>query len=361
MPAIVNGQRMVVVRVNALSDSARIVREQPRRRALIKKRKKIGIMSRLRADLGADDPLESTPDDALFPGFETVSIDVGETTISARRAGTGPPVLLLHGFPETHLMWHRVAPALAEDFMVVCADLRGYGRSGKPPSRPDHSTYSKRSMALDMTRLMEALGVQRFFVAGHDRGGRVAHRMALDHPDRVARLAVLDIIPTSDVFRLADARLALAFWPWSLLTQPAPLPELLLGSAPEAVVDDALKNWGSRVEDFPDAVRTAYVNALRDAATIHAICEEYRASASIDLQHDDEDEMAERRVACPVLALWSVNGPIDMWYRDAGGPLAIWARRAGDVRGHAIPGGHFFPEGNASDTTSELRRFFQED
>ena len=218
----------------------------------------------------------------MFDGFETVEVDVGGTTIFARRKGGGRPLLLLHGFPETHVMWHRVAPALAQQFTVICADLRGYGRSGCPASAADHAPYAKRSMARDMVTVMERLGFLRFAVAGHDRGGRVAYRMALDHPDRVDRLAVLDILPTETVWERADARFALGYWPWSLLAQPQPLPERILTAVPEAIVDSALGGWGSPAAVFAPEVRAAYVEALRDPAHAHAICEEYRAAATID-------------------------------------------------------------------------------
>ena len=187
----------------------------------------------------------------MFPGFETSIVDVGETTVFIRRKGSGKPVLLLHGFPETHLMWHRIAPQLAEVFTVICADLRGYGASGKPPSTHDHLPHSKGEMALDLIRMMRDQGFTRFAVAGHDRGARVAYRMALDHVDHVERLAVLDIIPTSEAFLRADARFALAFWPWSLLSQPAPLPERMIAGAEEAIVNDALAGWGSDPASFP--------------------------------------------------------------------------------------------------------------
>jgi haloacetate dehalogenase len=294
----------------------------------------------------------------MFDGFSTAEVDVGETTIFIRRKGSGPPLLLLHGFPQTHLMWHRVAPALAEDFTVVCADLRGYGASGKPPSRPDHVPYAKGAMALDMARMMEAQGFSRFSVAGHDRGARVAYRMALDHADRLERLAVLDIVPTGEALGRADARLALDYWPWSLLAQPEPLPERLILADPEIVVDDALGGWGSDRTSFPPEVRTAYIAALRAPDAVHAICEEYRAAATIDLARDTEDRCAGRRIACPVLVLWSEGSGLDKWYDDAGGPLGIWRDWATAVTGRAISGGHFFPEQNSAETISELRSFF---
>jgi haloacetate dehalogenase len=203
----------------------------------------------------------------MFGNLQSTTIDVGATTIAIRWGGTGPAVLLLHGFPETHVMWRKVAPALAEDFTVVCADLRGYGDSGTPHSTPDHAPYAKGPTAADMVALMEYLGFERFSVIGHDRGGRVAYRLALDHAGRVERLAVLDVVPTAEALDRADARLALGYWPWSLLAQPEPLPERLIGAAPEAFVDAALDGWGSNPEIFPPSIRRLYSDALRDPAS----------------------------------------------------------------------------------------------
>jgi haloacetate dehalogenase len=293
-----------------------------------------------------------------FDDFETAEIDTGETTIFVRRAGSGAPLLLLHGFPQTHLMWRGVAPALARDVAVVCADLRGYGRSGCPASTPDHAPYAKRAMARDMVVVMERLGLRRFSVAGHDRGGRVAYRLALDHPERVDRLAVLDVLPTETVWDHADARFALGFWPWSLLAQPEPLPERVLAAAAEAIVDDALDGWGSPARVFPGDVRAAYVHALRDAAHAHAICEEYRAAATLDREHDRTDRTNGRRIVCPLLALWSAEGALGTWYREAGGPIALWRAWGDDVQGQPLEAGHFFPEEAPEQTTEALRRFF---
>jgi haloacetate dehalogenase len=290
-------------------------------------------------------------------GFTAVDIATGETTIFVRMHGRGPPLLLLHGFPETHLMWRGVAPLLAERFTVVCADLRGYGRSGCPPSAPDHGPYAKRAMAQDMVRVMQHLGFARFCVAGHDRGGRVAYRMALDHPDRVERLAVLDILPIETAWQRADARLALGYWPWSLLAQPEPLPERILTAVPDAIIDSALGGWGTPSDAFPAQVRAAYIEALRDPQHAHAICEEYRAAAGIDREHDAADRANGRRVICPLLVLWSANGPLDQWYADEGGPLALW-RAWGDAEGYPVPGGHFFPEQAPEHTAEALGRFF---
>src|SRR5262245_42149403 len=218
----------------------------------------------------------------IFDDFEAVKVKTEATSIFLRRCGTGPGVLLLHGFPQTHLMWRDVAPVLARRFTVICADLRGYGRSGCPPSRADHGPYAKRAMADDMVFVMKKLGFGAFSVVGHDRGGRVAYRLALDHPERVERLAVLDILPIADAWERADKRFATGYWPWSLLAQPEPLPERLVAAAPDAVVDNALGGWGTSADAFSSDVRSAYIDALRDPARVHAICEEYRAAATID-------------------------------------------------------------------------------
>lgn len=255
-------------------------------------------------------------------------------------------------------MWRDVARALSGRFTVVCADLPGYGRSSCPPSAPDHGPYSKRAMAGDMVAVMDQLGFRRFGIAGHDRGGRVAYRLALDHPESVSRLAVLDVLPTSTAWNRADARLALAFWPWSMLAQPAPLPERLLAGAPGAVVDDALSQWDTPTSTFPPEVRAAYVDALRDPGHIHAICEEYRAAATIDRDHDGADRVAGRRIHCPVSVLWSAKGGLETWYGDAGGPLALWREWADQVEGRSFAAGHFFPEERPDETASVLGTFF---
>src|SRR5438093_43611 len=239
----------------------------------------------------------------MMDDFETTEIPTGETSIFARWSGSGSPILLLHGFPQTHLMWRSVAPMLARNFTVVCPALRGYGRSGCPVSTQDHAPYAKRTMAQDMVIVMERLGFPHFSVAGHDRGGRVAYRMALDHPDRIDQAAVLDIVPTENAWERADDRFALDYWPWSLLAQPEPLPERILAAAAEAVVGDALEGWGSPAGVFPREVRAAYVRALRHPGHAHAICEEYRAAASLDREHDRADRAARRRIACPLLVL----------------------------------------------------------
>lgn len=295
-----------------------------------------------------------------FEGFQGAIVDVGATTIALQWGGTGHPVLLLHGFPETHVMWHRVAPALAEEFTVVCADLRGYGASGTPPSTPDHAPYTKSAMAGDMVAVMERLSSDRFSVVGHDRGGRVAYRLALDYGTRVEKLAVLDVVPTSEALDRADARLALAYWPWSLLAQSEPLPERLIAAAPEAFVDAALGGWGSDPEAIPDDIRSLYIDALSDPAVAHAICEEYRAAATLDYDADRQDRAAGRQINAPTLVLWATSGPLDTWYEDDGGPLGIWRAWATQVEGEPLPGGHFFPEENPDGTLAELRAFLRQ-
>lgn len=294
----------------------------------------------------------------MFDDFQLGEIDTEETTIFFRRAGKGKPLLLLHGFPQTHVMWRDIAPLLTKNFAIVCADLRGYGRSGCPASTPDHAPYSKRAMAEDMVCVMEQLGFPRFSVAGHDRGGRVAYRMALDHPGCIDRLAVLDIVPTAMAWKRADADFALSYWPWSLLAQPEPLPERILSAAGEPIINAALGGWGSPVAAFPVEVVAAYVDALKDPAHIHAICEEYRAAATIDREHDEADYLARRRIICPLLALWSARGPVGTWYDREGGPLGLWRLLSDDVNGGVLDAGHFFPEEAPEQTAEALNRFF---
>ena len=290
----------------------------------------------------------------MFDRFERTTIDTGETTIRVRQGGSGPPLLLLHGFPETHLMWHKIAPRLAEDFSVVATDLRGYGESGKPPSTPDHAPYAMRALAHDQVTVMAQLGFGRFFVAGHDRGARCAYRLALDHPGRVMKLAVLDVVPTGETFRRAGMAFALGYWIWSFLAAPHDLPERLLAGNSDLIVDHALDTWAASPTAFPEAIRAEYRRALRDPATIHAICEEYRAAATLDYEHDMADR-GRRRIACPVLALWAKQGVVEAWY-DV---LAIWRDWADDVRGRAIDCGHFLPEEAPEETFAELRAFFR--
>jgi haloacetate dehalogenase len=275
--------------------------------------------------------------------FAETIIDTGEARIFVTYGGNGPPLVLLHGFPEIHLMWRQIAPILARSHFVVAPDLRGYGRSSCPESDPTHSAYSKRSLARDVLAVMATLGHHRFGVAGHDRGGRVAYRLALDHPQRVDRLAVLDILVGSEAWDRADARLALSFWPWSVLAQPAPLPERLLERSADAVVEDAATQWDSPSTAFSPDVRAAYAAALADPDHAHAICEECRAAATIDREHDQADRLAGRKIVCPTLVLWAADSALDTWYGNAGGPLQIWRQWADDVRAKRSKAATSFP------------------
>jgi haloacetate dehalogenase len=267
-------------------------------------------------------------------------------------AGQGPPVLLLHGYPQTRACWASVIPALAERHTVVAADLRGYGDSDKPPGGADHAGYSKRTMAADMVGLMAALGFPRFDVAGHDRGGRVAHRMALDHPEVVRRAAVLDIVPTRTLFAGTDREFATAYYHWFFLIQPDGLPERMIGADPAWFLRETVRRWSGRGRQVPEAALAEYVRCFSDPAAIHASCEDYRAAASIDLEHDAAD--GERRVTCPLLVLWGEQGAMHR-LNDV---LATWRALADDVRGRHLPCGHFLPEECPAETAAELVAFF---
>jgi len=273
--------------------------------------------------------------------------------------GSGPPLLLLHGYPESHLMWHGAAPLLAEEHTVVAADLAGYGASFRPAPASDHAPHGKRAMAADQVEAMAALGFERFAVAGHDRGGRVAYRMALDRPERVERLAVLDIVPTGEVWRRADGDFARGYWHWSFLSLPAPLPERLIGGDPQAYFDLHVRagmGLGTAPGRYPAEVLAAYRRALDDPAAVEAMCEDYRAGASVDAERDDADAAAGRRIACPVLVLWAARGALPRFYGDV---LGVWRPWAPDVRGAAIDGTHFFPEDRPEETAAALLSFLR--
>ncbi|HYH37259.1 MAG TPA: alpha/beta hydrolase [Azospirillum sp.] len=294
----------------------------------------------------------------MFEGFAHRRIAASGAEIHAAVGGDGPPLLLLHGFPQTHAMWRHVAPRLAERFTVVAADLRGYGQSEKIPGDPAHVRHCKRTVAQDQVEVMRALGFERFYVAGHDRGARVAHRMALDHPERVQRLAVLDILPTLHVFEAADQAMATAYYHWFFLIQPNGLPEHAIGLDPEYWLRRLLGSigtGGAGGEVFDGEAFAEYLRAFRDPATVHAMCEDYRAGASIDLDHDRKDRAEGRRVACPTLALWGERSVVGRLYDDQ---LGIWRRYAPQAEGHGVPAGHFLPEERPAEVTEALLRFF---
>ena len=294
---------------------------------------------------------------AWFEGFESGLHPVGEVELFARIGGdrSKPPLLLLHGYPQTHAMWHRVAPELARTRTVVAADLRGYGDSSKPRSDDTHAAYAKRAMAADMVAVMRALGHPRFDLVGHDRGGRVAHRLAADHPEAVRRVAVLDIAPTYAMYTKTDLAFATAYYHWFFLIQPNGLPERLIGSDPDGYLKTKIGGWGSAGTSFfdPRAV-DEYLRCYRDPATIHATCEDYRASASIDLEHDAADRAAGRRLRMPLLALWGERNRVTNGIFDT---LAEWREVADDVRGAPVASGHYLPEEAPEATLAALRPF----
>jgi haloacetate dehalogenase len=290
----------------------------------------------------------------FFPGFENRNIRTSGATINATFGGSGAPVLLLHGYPQTHVMWHRVAPELARDYTVVCPDLRGYGDSSKPKGLPDHSNYSKRAMAQDMVELMRALGHESFHLVGHDRGGRVGHRLARDHGKRVKTLTVLDISPTLKMYRSTTMQFAKAYYHWFFLIQESPLPELMLqGQAPYYILK-RLGRGKSGLKYFSKEALAEYQRAFKDPRTIHATCEDYRAAATIDLIHDQREKI---KLRMPLLALWGRQGVIEALF-DC---LADWREVATDVRGRSLACGHFIPEEKPKQLLAELKRFLQAD
>jgi haloacetate dehalogenase len=284
--------------------------------------------------------------------FQTSQVEVLGNTIFVRRYGSGPAILLVHGFPRSSVMWRFLAPKLAENHTVICVDLRAYGRSGIPASTDDHFPYSKRAMAAELVGVMDKLGFPTFTLIGHDRGGRVSYRMALDHPKKVERLAVFDVIPILEAWSRSDARFARTYWPWILLSQQQPLPESYLLGAPKAVFGNPF-GYGS----FGSEILEEYATTYLDPARVHGICEEYRAAATIDVEHDRADKEASKRIECPMLHLWAVGGPLDTFYAKDGGPLGIWRQWAPQAQGQPMKGGHFFPEENPDDTAAVVKQF----
>jgi haloacetate dehalogenase len=285
----------------------------------------------------------------LLEGFSATQISVAATTINAVVGGSGPPLLLLHGYPQTHAIWHRVAPRLAEHYAIVCPDLRGYGDSAKPESDAGHAPYSKRVMADDQVEVMRRLGFDRFAVVGHDRGARVARRMALDHPDVVSQLAVLDIVPTQAIYESLDQERATTVWRYFFLIQPPDLPERLIGANAHLYLDWTVRDWCGTPGALTEPAVAEYRRCF-DAATIHASCEDYRAGATIDLVHDRAT--ADRTISCPLLVLWSHAGIGSAYH-----VLEIWRAEADQVRGRALDCGHFLPEERPDEVASELLAF----
>ncbi|MDO8774731.1 MAG: alpha/beta hydrolase [Burkholderiaceae bacterium] len=295
-----------------------------------------------------------------FENFEPRHFDVNGAQIHAHVSrglpGGRPALLLLHGFPQSHVIWHRVAQRLDKDFYLVMPDLRGYGDSSKAPGLADHSNYSKRAMAQDMVEVMDALGVASFYLCGHDRGGRVAHRLAVDHPTQVQRLCVIDIAPTLDMYAATDMDFARAYYHWFHLIQPPPLPENMIGGNPLAYLHAKLGGWGSAGLGYIEPAALAeYERCFCQSATIHAMCEDYRASADIDLAHDRASRAQGDKITCDTLVLWGERGVVNQLFQ----PLELWqAQCAGKVTGQALPAGHFIPEELPQETTAQLVTFF---
>lgn len=294
--------------------------------------------------------------EALFPGFHEARYQAGEgIEIAYVTAGSGPPVLMLHGYPQTKALWSKVAPKLAQHFTIVAADLRGYGASSKPVNAPDDSTYSFRAMANDQVSLMRSLGFDRFHAVGHDRGGRTVHRMALDHPEKIQSLTVMDIIPTSDVFARTDKRLAMTYWHWFFLAQPSPFPETMIGHDPDRFFETCLLGWGkSQLSDFDAAQLADYRAAWHDPRMIHGSCSDYRAAATIDSEHDAAD--SDRKVTCPTLVAYGADGVM----ADLFDIPALWRRKCETVEDGPIPGGHFFIDQHPDETTDLLLPFLRD-
>ncbi len=284
--------------------------------------------------------------------FALLRVDCDGVNIHLRHKGEGPPLLLIHGYPQTGFMWHKIADQLAASHHVIIPDLRGYGLSDKPATDDTHSPYSKRAMAKDMMAVTAHFGYAHFDVAGHDRGGRVAHRLARDYPDAVKRLAVLDIAPTSSMYSAADMDFGRAYYHWFFLIQPAPLPETLIGNNAEFYLRKKLAQWGRTNDAVTEAAFAEYLACFAKPETIHATCEDYRAAASIDLDHDRAD--ADHKLAMPVLALWGERGFVGQTY-DV---ITEWQKVAQDVRGHGVPGGHFLAEESPAETLAALSAFF---
>lgn len=290
----------------------------------------------------------------MFKGFQRHQAQVNGISINYLRGGAGPALLLLHGHPQTHVIWHKVAEQLAQHYTVIAADLRGYGDSDKPVGLPDHSNYAKRVMAQDQVELMASLDYSSFLVMGHDRGGRVAYRMALDHPEVVRKLVVLDIAPTLSMYEQTSRAFATAYYHWFFLIRPAPFPETLLNANPDAYLRHTIGGRSAGLSPFTPAAYDEYLRCLRDPATIHGICEDYRASASIDLEHERADLAAGNKISCDMRVYWGKQGVIEQCFA----PLPEWQRLATNVRGHALDCGHYVPEEAPEALLAEVLPFF---
>jgi len=299
-----------------------------------------------------------------FANFTRFEVDTGDARIAGLQGGEGPALLLLHGHPQTHMIWHRLAERLAQHFTVIMTDLRGYGASSKPraqalndtpPAAIAHDLYSKRAMAADQVAVMQHLGFDKFLVCAHDRGARVAHRMALDYPEQVERLMLLDIAPTLEMYENTGRAFATAYFHWFFLIQPEPLPETLLAASPEVYLERVMGNRHGGLDVFAPEALAAYKKAFADPATIHAICEDYRASATIDLERDRDDVERGHKVACPLRILWGEYGVIEQCFE----PLAAWRRVARDVSGRSLACGHYIPEEAPDALYEEILLFFE--
>jgi haloacetate dehalogenase len=293
---------------------------------------------------------------SMFEGFAHKRVATSGTEIALVQGGIGAPLMLLHGYPQTHAIWHKVAPLLAPHFTLVIPDLRGYGASGKPPTDADHLPYSKRAMALDMVEVMSQLGFDRFSIAGHDRGGRVTYRLALDHPDRVVRVATLDIVPTLEQFERLNRASARQAYHWYFLAQPAPFPETLIGHDPDYFLTHTLESWCGTPGAFTPEAMANYRDAFRDPAVIHASCEDYRAGIGVDCDFDEADRKAGRKIVAPMFALWGTRGRPNRGQAV----LDIWKAWANDVVGEPIECGHFIPEERPAELAEHLIRFFRQ-
>ncbi|PSF36029.1 alpha/beta hydrolase [Aphanothece hegewaldii CCALA 016] len=289
----------------------------------------------------------------MFEHFTRHTLNVNGIPIHFVQGGTGFPLLLLHGYPQTHVMWHKIAPSLAQKFTVIAPDLRGYGDSYKPKDAPDHSNYSKRVVAADLVNLMALLGKKEFYLIGHDRGARVAHRLTLDYPKKVKKLGLLDIIPTYDVFHLADQELSTVYYHWFFLIQPYPFPETLIGSNPHYYLEHCLKSWGRDFTAFTPEALAEYHRCFQDPMMIHGTCSDYRAAATIDLEHDQLER--DKKIECPLLILWGKQGFLEKKYNV----LELWQQRAINVTGKAINCGHFLAEESPVDTEQAIYGFLE--